>query len=84
MPRRSSPNTAQAVAVDRVPFVFAYLDLIVLAALCWFAQDWLIPLFEPLATFIVQEIGDPFGWLEPLPIATDRVIAAPPTAGIEV
>lgn len=53
----------------RVPFVLPYLDLIVLIALCWFFRDWLIHHVEPLATFVLQEMGDPFDWLVPLSVA---------------
>lgn len=81
---RASGNTTTVVRVEQLPLVLRHLDLIALLAMCWFAQDWLVAFLEPLATFIVQEAGDPFGWLEPIPVRVAPSNLPSQPLGIEV
>lgn len=77
-------NTSTTVRVERLPLVIRHLDVVVVLALCWLAQDSLVAFLKPLATFIVQEAGDPFEWLEPIPVATDLPNLPVQPPGIEV
>ena len=63
-----SPSS-QAHQKPNLPWVLPYLDLVILGLILWAAKDWLVPHVEPLASFIVQSAGDPFGWLHAVPIA---------------